>query len=171
MSLSPETAKFDYEQTLETYRQLTDIRFKLLAFVPALSGAAIALLTRSEIDGLEGVGLAGLGFVVTLGIALYDQRNTVFYNGAIGRAKFLEWRLGLERFGGDRHRGLFGSRGDLRGLALAWAACPARSRPRLCLLLGAWSLDLCCRSRGLARSRRFRCDRRSCYGDRVLRAV
>ena len=75
---SPETAKFDYEQTLETYRQLTDIRFKLLAFVPALSGAAIALLTRSEIDGLEGVGLAGLGFVVTLGIALYDQRNTVF---------------------------------------------------------------------------------------------
>jgi hypothetical protein len=39
----------DYEQTLETYRQLVDIRFKLLAFLPAFSGVAVTLLTTGGI--------------------------------------------------------------------------------------------------------------------------
>jgi Domain of unknown function (DUF4440) len=52
----------------------------------------------------------GPGFFVTLGIVLYDQRNTQFYNGAITRAKYLECDLNLERFSTDEHRGLFGSR-------------------------------------------------------------
>lgn len=39
----------DYEQTLQTYRQLVDIRFKLLAFVPAFSGSAVTLLTTAMI--------------------------------------------------------------------------------------------------------------------------
>jgi hypothetical protein len=37
--------KVDYEQTLATYRMLADIRFKLLAFVPTISGAAITFLS------------------------------------------------------------------------------------------------------------------------------
>jgi hypothetical protein len=132
--------RLDYEQTLETYRQLTDIRFKLLAFVPTLSGVAIALLDASDIGRWETVALAALGFVVTFGIVLYEKRNTIFYNGAIGRAQFLEERIGFERFGGDEHRGLFGSRRDHRprwflglpvqhDLGLALVYCPA---------LGAW---------------------------------
>jgi hypothetical protein len=133
--------KLDYEQVLETYRQFADIRFKLLAFVPALSGAAIALLTRANIERWEKVGVAGLGFFVTLGIVLYDQRNTQFYNGAITRAQYLEKRIELEKFGGDEHAGLFGSRKDhptrrLLGLrighdlGLAFVYCP---------VLGAWA--------------------------------
>jgi hypothetical protein len=104
--------RLDYEQTLETYRQLADIRFKLLAFVPTLSGVAVVLLTNASLHGSEKVALAGLGFFVTLGIVLYDQRNTQFYNGAIGRAQYLEDDLNLERYETDEHRGLFGSRKD-----------------------------------------------------------
>jgi hypothetical protein len=104
--------RVDYEQTLDTYRQLADIRFKLLAFVPTLSGVAVVLLTNASLHGSEKVALAGLGFFVTLGIVLYDQRNTQFYNGAIGRAQHLEDDLNFERFETDEHRGLFGSRKD-----------------------------------------------------------
>ena len=37
--------RLDYEQTLQTYRMLADIRFKLLAFIPVVSGIAITFLT------------------------------------------------------------------------------------------------------------------------------
>jgi Domain of unknown function (DUF4440) len=104
--------RLDYEQTLETYRQLADIRFRLLAFVPTLSGVAVALLTNAALHGSEKVALAGLGFFVTLGIVLYDQRNTQFYNGAISRAQHLEEDLHLARFETDEQRGLFGSRDE-----------------------------------------------------------
>jgi len=104
--------RLDYEQTLETYRQLADLRFRLLAFVPTLSGVAVALLTNADLHGSEKVALAGVGFFVTLGIVLYDQRNTQFYNGAITRAQYLEAELNLDRFDTDEHRGLFGSRKD-----------------------------------------------------------
>jgi hypothetical protein len=42
--------KVDYEQTLATYRMLADIRFKLLAFVPTISGAVIALLSSKTVQ-------------------------------------------------------------------------------------------------------------------------
>jgi len=80
----------DYGHALDIYRQLAEIRFKLLAFVPTLSGAAVALLTEATIDRWEKVSLASLGFLVTLGIVIYDQRNTQFYNGAISRAQYIE---------------------------------------------------------------------------------
>ena len=46
---SNELAKlqFDYQQTVDQFKMLADIRFKLLAFVPTRAGAAIALLTWS----------------------------------------------------------------------------------------------------------------------------
>jgi len=135
-----ERLRLDYEQTLETYRQLADIRFKLLAFVPTLSGVAVALLTNTDLHGTEKVALGAIGFVVTLGIVLYDQRNTQFYNGAISRAQHLEDELGLKRFESDDHGGLFGSRDDhskRRFLAL-----PIKHDLGLALIysvvLGAW---------------------------------
>jgi hypothetical protein len=112
MSEHWERLKLDYEQALQTYRQLADIRFKLLAFVPTISGAAIALLTQTKMERWEKVVLAGVGFLVTLGVVLYDQRNTQFHNGAIGRARHLEEELGFVAFEKDKHVGLFGSRWD-----------------------------------------------------------
>jgi len=40
----------DYEQTTELFRMLADIRFKLLAFVPTLTGIAISLLTGDKLE-------------------------------------------------------------------------------------------------------------------------
>lgn len=112
MDPEAELLKLDYERTLATYQQFAEIRFKLLAFVPALSAAAIALLTSAHVSGWTTSMLGAAGFVVTLGIVVYDQRNTQFYNGTISRAQHLEIQLGLRRFEGDEHFGLFGSRDD-----------------------------------------------------------
>jgi len=49
-----ERRKLDYEQAVDTYRQLADIRFKLLAFVPTLSGAAVALLSKTDLGKSDG---------------------------------------------------------------------------------------------------------------------
>jgi 1,4-dihydroxy-2-naphthoate octaprenyltransferase len=70
-----EQLKLDYEQSLETYRQLAEIRFKLLAFAPTISGAAIALLTQTGIVHWEKVLLAPLGFL-SLGIVPYSQHTS-----------------------------------------------------------------------------------------------
>lgn len=85
--------------------QLTDVRFKLVAFVPTLTGAAVALLMTGEVEPFErGVlALGGISFV--LGIVIYDLRNTQHYNSAIGRAIELEELLGLDVMPGDERRG------------------------------------------------------------------
>jgi hypothetical protein len=43
----------DYEQTLSAWKLLTEIRFKLLALVPTVAGAAVGLLTTSELGRSE----------------------------------------------------------------------------------------------------------------------
>jgi hypothetical protein len=84
--------KVDYEQTLATYRMLADIRFKLLAFVPTISGAAIALLSSktAQTHPQTTLVISLLGFLVTLGIAFYDQRNSEIHDQMVSRAGFLE---------------------------------------------------------------------------------
>ena len=126
------------------YRQFADIRFKLLAFVPALSAAAIALLTSADVSGWATTAFGVIGLVITLGIVIYDQRNSQFYNGSVGRAQHLEKMLAFPQFGTDdapEEPGLFGSRDFHRklhilglrvshglGLALVYSA-----------VLGAWA--------------------------------
>jgi hypothetical protein len=101
---------FDYEQTLKTYAQLAEIRFKLFAFVPTLSGAAATLLTKAGFDQWTKAAAAALGLVVTTGIVIYDQRNSQFYDGAIGRAQELEKMIRLRSFDRGHAGGLFNSR-------------------------------------------------------------
>ena len=86
--------RLDYDQTTELLRTLTDVRFKLLAFVPTISGAAVGLLSRAH-SAAELLAVGSLGFVATLGIALYELRNTQVYDYAVHRAVELEARLGL----------------------------------------------------------------------------
>jgi hypothetical protein len=48
-----EKLKLDDEQTCRQIRAFTDVRFKLVAFVPTLTGAAVALLSNvAPIGGL-----------------------------------------------------------------------------------------------------------------------
>jgi hypothetical protein len=89
-----ELLRFDYEQTTELVRALTDVRFKLLAFVPTIAGATVGLLsTGPSTAQLVGVGV--LGFVATAGVLIYELRNTQLYDAAVHRAMVLEDRLGL----------------------------------------------------------------------------
>jgi hypothetical protein len=89
--------QFDYEQALQTYRMLADIRFKLLALVPLISGAAIAFLTTDPVHASSRIVLAGgvFGLLITLGITIYDQRNTQVMNVSRLRARELEKILPL----------------------------------------------------------------------------
>jgi hypothetical protein len=94
--------KVDYEQTLATYRMLADIRFKLLAFVPTISGAAITFLSSktAQAEPQTTLVISMLGFLVTLGIAFYDQRNSEIHDQIVSRAGFLERVLQFPVFDG-----------------------------------------------------------------------
>ena len=107
---SEDKLKLDYEQTCQQIRAFTDIRFKLLAFVPTLTGTAVALL--SNVDNRWTVlAVSLLGLFVTLGIVFYEIRNTVLYDAAIHRAKWLEVSLGLPILTyGKQRGGLFNER-------------------------------------------------------------
>ncbi len=115
--------RLDYDQTTEFLRSITDTRFKLLAIVPTISGAAVAFLSRGRSTGeLLAVGL--LGLAATLGVVLYEVRNTQLYDYALRRAKELEARLGaVSIYDASGPGGLFTERPgrDIRvfGLALA----------------------------------------------------
>ncbi|MBI5102400.1 MAG: hypothetical protein HZB33_11265 [Nitrospirae bacterium] len=115
-----EKLKLDYEQTTQYHHNLADIRFRLLALVPIATGAAIALVEKT-VSGPHVLAIGLLGFMVTLGITFYDQRNTQIYDAMQKRAKTLEVLLGFlplddktKQRGGafldrpDRGRRLFG---------------------------------------------------------------
>jgi hypothetical protein len=86
--------RLDYQQTTGLLGAINDVRFKLLALVPTLSGAAVAVLGRpSSTAVLLGVGLIGL--VATVGVLLYELRNTQLYHYGLRRAQKLERQLGL----------------------------------------------------------------------------
>jgi hypothetical protein len=119
-----ERLRLDYGQTTDLLRSLTDVRFKLLALVPTLSGIAVALLGRPR-PAAELLGVGLLGFVATLGVLVYDLRNTQVYDYALRRAGELEARLGIASpFGGSRPGGLYAERPEptIRPFGLAAAS-------------------------------------------------
>ena len=90
-----------YQALIDMFRHLSDIRFKLLALVPAVSGLAIGLISNDisafKADPLPRVLIGVLGFLVTFGIAMYDQRNSQLYNSLFLHAAAYEERLNIER--------------------------------------------------------------------------
>jgi hypothetical protein len=86
--------RLDYQYAVDQFKMLAEIRFKLLAFVPTLAGAAIAFLTETAAQETA-LAVGTLGFIVTIGITFYDIRNTQFYDAAVHRAKWLEALLEL----------------------------------------------------------------------------
>jgi hypothetical protein len=86
--------QLDYDQTQQLLRTLTDIRFKLLAFVPTIAGASVGLFGRAR-PAAELMAIGMLGLVSTLGILVYELRNSQTYTAAVHRARKLEERLEL----------------------------------------------------------------------------
>lgn len=136
---SDDRLKLDYDQTNQLLRALMDVRFKLLAFVPTVSGAAVALLGRPR-PAAELVGVGLLGLVATLGVFVYELRNSQLLDALVHRAGELERQLGLTSvLGSHGAGGLFAERpphslrlvsflppvGHDRGLSLVYAAALA----------------------------------------------
>jgi hypothetical protein len=84
--------RLEYDRAVAIFRDLTDIRFKLLALVPTLSGAAVALLKGQQAAvTLIAVGVFGLS--ATLGVLVYELRNSEIRRGAAKRIGELEREL------------------------------------------------------------------------------
>jgi hypothetical protein len=93
---SAEAARLaEYEQVGEQFRALTDIRFKLLGFLPL--GTVATVLASNDADGWARPLVAVFGLVVVACLATYDQRNDQLYDELVSRAAELERELGLER--------------------------------------------------------------------------
>jgi hypothetical protein len=86
--------RLDYEQTTQYLRTLIDVRFKLLAFVPTVSGIAVAVVGQPR-PAAELLGVGVLGLLATLGIFVYELRNTQISGTLIRRAAELERQLQL----------------------------------------------------------------------------
>ena len=94
--------RLDYDRTHELVQSLMDTRFKLLALVPTIAGAAVGLVgTPRPAAELLGVGI--LGLVATVGILLYELHNSEILEAMLHHARALERVLGLEA--GSRVRG------------------------------------------------------------------
>jgi hypothetical protein len=83
----------EYGEVSSNFRTLTDIRFRLLAFLPAASAAAIAFENKGSEPASLAFGVFGLA--VTVGLLIYNTRNNQLYNDLVGRAAEIERTLGL----------------------------------------------------------------------------
>ena len=96
--------RLDYEQTTQYLRTLIDVRFRLLAFVPTVTGVAVAVIGRPR-PASELLGVGALGLLATLGIFVYELRNTQISGTLIRRAAELERQLQLPSSLGTHHFG------------------------------------------------------------------
>ena len=87
--------RLDYDQTTQLLRMLTDIRFKLIAFVPTIAAASVGLFGKPR-PAVELLAIGLLGLTATVGILVYELRNSQIYAAAAKRAEVLERKLGFE---------------------------------------------------------------------------
>ncbi|GAA4102957.1 hypothetical protein [Nonomuraea soli] len=95
-----ESALLDlYREICASWRSLADTRFKLVGLVPSVSAALLAalLLRRPEdtSNPVAGLIITVLGLLVTIGVALYDQRNSQLHDELISRGRRIEHELGV----------------------------------------------------------------------------
>jgi len=88
-----ETLLKEYTEVGQTFRLLTDIRFKLLAFLPLAAGVAGAVVSRTTPQPAT-LAFSVFGLVVTLGLITYNARNDQLYDTLVFRAAALERKLG-----------------------------------------------------------------------------
>ncbi len=94
-----------YKQVSDSWRVLTDVRFKLLALIPPVAALALVAVVTEQ-GPLAGsgvaprVGLATFGLLVTVGLRMYDLRNDELYDDLISRGRRAEFELGV-------HAGVF----------------------------------------------------------------
>jgi hypothetical protein len=84
-----ERLRLEYDAAAGVVRDLTEVRFKLLALVPTLAGVVVALASsRTKAVELLAVGL--LGATATAGVLVYELRNAQIRRVAQDRVRTLE---------------------------------------------------------------------------------
>jgi hypothetical protein len=83
-----EAALAEYKEVVAQFRALTDIRFKLLTYLPLGTVAAVFLSKEGQLVGQPAV--AAFALVATLCIATYNKRNDQHYDELVARAAELE---------------------------------------------------------------------------------
>jgi hypothetical protein len=121
--------RLEYDRAVAIFRDLTDVRFKLLALVPTVSGTAVGLL-RSHERPVELLAVGVLGLAATVGVLVYELRNSEIRRAAGGQIGALERDLLGRRLVEDRTAGaprLFGllALEHSVGLALVYGAALA----------------------------------------------
>jgi len=90
-----EIALAEYKEAAAQFRLLTDIRFKLLAYLP-LGTIATVFLTKGDGHLASQPAIAAFAFVATVCLAAYNKRNDQHYDELVSRAAELERKyLGL----------------------------------------------------------------------------
>ena len=92
MSDGDELLRLEYEYASRLLGTLTEIRFKLLALVPTLSGAVVAFMSSGR-SGVEVLAIGGLGLAATSGVLTYELRNGELRRRATERVNRLETEL------------------------------------------------------------------------------
>ena len=84
-----ELLRLEYESASRLLGGLTEIRFKLLALVPSLTGAVVALISPGR-SGVEILAIGGLGLAATSGVLSYELRNGELRRRAAARVIQIE---------------------------------------------------------------------------------
>src|SRR3954453_22424106 len=92
MSSRQEMLQREYAEVLSVFRTLTDIRFRLLAFLPIVAGAA-SLVVGSRTPNVSTLAFSLFGLVVTLALVTYNARNDQLYDTLVARAASIERQL------------------------------------------------------------------------------
>ncbi len=85
-----------YKEICNTWRQLVDVRFKLLALLPIVSITVIINIINSEMYLYGKLLVCMMGLIFTFGIRIYDKRNTELYDQLIGRGRKMEEEQGID---------------------------------------------------------------------------
>ena len=88
-----------YDQVCSTWKALIDVRFKLLGLVPTVSIALLATILSTKSDGLTFSGkllISTLGTLTSIGLFIYDKRNSELHDDLISRGRKIEEELGIE---------------------------------------------------------------------------
>lgn len=92
-----EYLKIAYQETCNTYHSIDDFRAKLLGFLPLASGAGIFFLSKdnkSEEVSNHVLSYAGLlGFIITLGLLIFELHGIQRYIRIISVGKHLEEKM------------------------------------------------------------------------------
>jgi hypothetical protein len=93
--------KWLYGEICSSWRMLTDVRFKLLGFVPTVSVVIlISLLSRDApgtgLTSMMRMAVSVFGLLITLALYIYERRNSELYDDLVSRGRRIEKELGID---------------------------------------------------------------------------